>query len=124
VLFCNLFKSPSVKPSMSPLEYHVLLALAGGPLHGYAIKDAVAEESSGTLTPLPGTLYRVVARLLSTRLVIETDQPSGAAPHPGLERRYYKLSAPGRRALEAEARRLKRAATMAEKRLGLVPGRS
>jgi PadR family transcriptional regulator, regulatory protein PadR len=109
---------------MSPLEYHVLLALAGGPLHGYAIKDAVADESSGTLTPLPGTLYRVIARLLSTRLVLETDEPAGAPPHPGLERRYYKLSAAGRRALEAEARRLKRAATMAEKRLGLAPGRS
>jgi DNA-binding PadR family transcriptional regulator len=109
---------------MSPIEYHVLLALAGSPLHGYAIKEAVADESGGTLTPLAGTLYRVIARLVSTRLLLETEAPAGSAPHPGLERRYYKLSAAGRRALEAEARRLKRAAMMAEKRLGLAPGRS
>jgi DNA-binding PadR family transcriptional regulator len=109
---------------MNPLEYHVLLALAGGPLHGYAIKDAVADESGGTLAPLAGTLYRVIARLLSSRLVIETSGDEGASPHPGLARRYYKLTAAGRRALEAEARRLKRSATIAEKRLGLAPGRS
>ena len=40
---------------MSTFEYHVLLALAAGPLHGYAIKDVVAAESSGTLTPRAGS---------------------------------------------------------------------
>ena len=49
---------------MSTLEYHVLLALASGPLHGYAIKDAVTDESSGTLAPRAGSMYRVIARMM------------------------------------------------------------
>jgi DNA-binding PadR family transcriptional regulator len=106
---------------MTTLEYHVLLALADGPLYGYAIKDAVAGESDGTLTPLAGTLYRVIARLMSDRLVAEA-KPVVAEAHPGLARKYYALTAAGRRALGAEARRLKQTATVAEKRLGLVRG--
>lgn len=109
---------------MSLLEYHVLLALARGPLYGYAIKDAVASESAGTQTPRAGSLYRVLARLLTAGLVKETD-PRGEIPaHPGLERRYYVLTAAGRRALAAEAERLKQTIAVAEKRLGMAPGRS
>ena len=104
---------------MNPLEYHVLLALAGGPLYGYAIKDAVADESAGTLTPRAGSLYRVIGRLLTMGQVGETD-PKGETPaHPGHERRYYALTAAGKRALSAEAQRLKGAARMAAKRLGI-----
>ena len=108
---------------MTTIEYHVLLALANGALHGYAIKDAVAVESSGTLTPRAGSLYRVIARLISTRLVTETD-PGEAEPHPGLARRYYTLTPAGRRALAAEAQRLRHTAAVAEKRLLEARGRS
>lgn len=108
---------------MDTLEYHVLLALATGPAHGYAIKDAVAHESDGTLTPRAGSLYRVIARLMTAGLVTEVVPPAEADAHPGLARRYYALSAAGRRTLTAEAIRLKRAAAMAEKRLGLARGR-
>jgi PadR family transcriptional regulator, regulatory protein PadR len=102
---------------MSTLEYHVLLALAGGPLHGYAVKQRVEEESAGSLTPQPGSLYRVIARLIGSGLVNETEPREPVAPHPGLSRRYYILTAVGCRALGAEARRLKGAAALAEKRL-------
>jgi DNA-binding PadR family transcriptional regulator len=44
--------------------------------------------------------------------------------HPGLARRYYALTGAGRRTLAEEARRLKQAAAVAEKRLGLARGRS
>jgi DNA-binding PadR family transcriptional regulator len=104
-------------PRMSILEYHVLLALAGGPLHGYAVKQRVEHESDGGLTPRPGSLYRVIARLMSSGLVAETE-PRGPVPaHPGLSRRYYTLTTGGRRVLAAEAGRLKGAAALAEKRL-------
>lgn len=108
---------------MSILEYHVLLALAGGTLHGYAIKEAVARESGGTHTPHAGSLYRVLARLLGAGLVREADAPRAEPAHPGLERRYYALTAAGRAELAAEAQRLKRTAAVAAKRLGMVSGR-
>ena len=53
---------------MTLLDYHVMLALSSGPMHGYAIKDAVAEDSGGTQAPLAGTLYRVIARLITERV--------------------------------------------------------
>lgn len=102
---------------MNSLDYHVLLALAGGPLHGYAVKQRVETESDGSLTPQAGSLYRVIARLMTSGLVAETEPAGPVSPHPGLERRYYTLTAAGRRVLAAEARRLKGAASLAEKRL-------
>jgi len=107
---------------MSLLDYHVLLALASAPLHGYAIKDVVAAESGGTLTPRAGSLYRVVARLMNVGYVKETDL-ADSEPHPGHARKYYALTPAGRAALAAEARRLKQTAAIAEKRLGIARGR-
>jgi DNA-binding PadR family transcriptional regulator len=106
---------------ISNLEYHVLLALVSRPLHGYAIKDAVMDESGGTLSPPAGSLYRVIARLMGSALVIETTPSEQATPpHPGLARRYYTLTPNGRSVLAAEARRLKLSAAVAERRLGVV----
>jgi len=107
---------------MNLLDYHVLLALSSGPMHGYAIKDAIAEDSGGTQAPLAGTLYRVIARLTTEGLVRETSG-SGGIVHPGHARRYYALTATGRRALADQARQLKEAAVQAERRLG-ASGRS
>jgi DNA-binding PadR family transcriptional regulator len=109
---------------MSLLEYHVLLALASAPLHGYAIKDLVAEESGGSLTPRAGSLYRVLARLMTVGYVADAEPRGVPEPHPGLERKYYALTSSGRAALAAEARRLKQSAAMAEKRLGIARSRS
>jgi DNA-binding PadR family transcriptional regulator len=105
---------------LSGLEYHVLLALAAGPLHGYALKDAVAAESGGAIAPRAGSMYRVVARLITTGLVAETAPAEPSGPHPGLPRRPYAITARGRAALAAEARRLKDAAAMAERRLRVL----
>ena len=107
---------------LSPLEYHVLLALASGPLHGYALATAVAEESNGAVAPRAGSMYRVIARLITSGLVAETEPDDSPEPHPGLARKYYALTTRGRSALAAEARRLKLAAAMAERRLRELRG--
>jgi DNA-binding PadR family transcriptional regulator len=110
------------KAALRALEYHVLLALAEGPLYGYAIVQAVRTESDGKVAPRAGSLYRVLARLMSWGLVEEA-VPSGAAePHPGLERRYYALTRQGSNALTDEARRLRRVANLAARRLGIADG--
>ena len=109
---------------LSTLEYHVMLALATGPLHGYALAGAVAEESSGTLTPRAGSMYRVIARLMTSGLVVETEPADEPEPHPGLTRKYYALTPRGRAALSAEARRLKDAAALAERRLRVIRSQS
>jgi DNA-binding PadR family transcriptional regulator len=105
---------------LSNLEYHVLLAMASGPRYGYAIKSAVEIESAGTLTPGAGSLYRVLARLMTNGLVGEAEPPAMDEPHPGLARKYYQLSAEGREALGAESRRLRSVAALAARRLGAV----
>lgn len=106
---------------LSGIEYHVLLATAGGALHGYAIRDAVEDESGGAIAPRAGSLYRVIARLVSAGLLTETDPPEPEAPHPGRPRRYYGLTPDGRRTLADEARRLEGAAALALERLGARP---
>jgi len=104
----------------NPLEYHVLLALSAEPLYGYAIKEAIAADSGGAQTPRAGTLYRVIARLMSVGWVRETRPEAVVDPHPGLARRYYGLTATGREALSTEARRLKSAAALAQRRLRIA----
>lgn len=106
--------------SVSSLDYHVLLAMARGPIYGYAIKEAVESESAGALSPRAGSLYRVIARLMSAGLVAEARPPREQGPHPGRERRYYGLTPAGREALGAEARRLQSAAALAMERLRTV----
>jgi len=108
---------------MSNLEYHVLLALAGEPLYGLAIRDAVAAESAGALLPRAGSLYRVIARLMADGLVREVAAAPHPSPNPGLPRRYYALTPAARRELLAETRRRKQAVALAEERLGVAPGR-
>lgn len=109
---------------MTPLEYHVALSLAGGPLYGYAVAEAVVSESSGRLVPRPGSLYRVIARLIADGYVRASKPSAPAEPHPGRARKYYTLTAAGRGALLAETQRLKEATAMAEKRLGVSASRS
>ena len=116
--------SETATSGLSNLEYHVLLALASGPMHGYALAVAVAAESGGTLTPRAGSMYRVIARLMSAGLVEEAEPVDRSDPHPGLARKYYALTRAGRAALGAESRRLKEAAALAERRLRIARGRA
>lgn len=105
-----------VSTALSPTDFHVLLALAAGDRYGYAILKAIEQESLGAVRPQIGSLYRVIARLLSSGLVRETTPKHHDDDHPGRPRRYYGLTAAGRRALQGEADRLHNALALAESR--------
>ena len=90
---------------LTPAVFHILLALADGERHGYAIMQEVAQSTEGQIKMGPGTLYGTIKRLLTAKLVEESDE----RPDPNLDderRRYYKLTGLGRRVVEAEAERL------------------
>ena len=110
---------------LSPTDFHVLLVLAGGDLYGYAILKAMEDESKGAVRPEIGSLYRVLARLMSLGFVDEVTPPAKAAHvHRGQPRRYYRLTRKGRAALKADARRLESALAIARARALLPEGSS
>ena len=89
---------------LTPAVFHVLLALAGGERHGYAIMQEVARHSDGRIKMGPGTLYGTIKRLLEIKLIEESDE----RPDPARDderRRYYRLTGLGQRVLKAEAGR-------------------
>jgi len=90
---------------LTPRVFHVLLALAEGPLHGYGVIVAVKDLTDGLIVLRTGTLYVLLRRLLDWKLVTESDERP--APEDDDERRrYYSLTPLGRRVLEAESARL------------------
>jgi DNA-binding PadR family transcriptional regulator len=90
---------------LTQAAFHILLALAAGERHGYAIMHEVQARTGGKMRLGPGTLYGSIKRMLADGLIVE----SGERPDPGLDderRRYYKLSDLGMRVAQAEAKRL------------------
>lgn len=106
-------------PELTPAAFRVLLALAAGPAHGYAVMRFVEQVSAGTVRLGPGTLYRTIGRLLADGLVEETEGSDPDAPHDA-RRRYYRLTPLGRRAAQAEAALLERLVAAAS-RARLLP---
>ena len=94
--------------TLSPTVLHILLALADGAKHGYAIKQEAEIRSDGNVRLGPGTLYEAIQRLEDEGLIRETS--GGADPINGQEaqRRYYALTARGRRVLRDQIDRLGR----------------
>lgn len=93
---------------LTPAMFHILLALADGEKHGYAILKEVARRTGGKVQLSAGTLYGNLARLESSGMIHETDQ----RPEVGLDderRRYYVLTDLGREVAIAEARRMQEA---------------
>ncbi|HEY7426541.1 MAG TPA: PadR family transcriptional regulator [Gemmataceae bacterium] len=90
---------------LSPPEFQILLALADGEKHGYAIMQEVGMRTEGRTRLGPGTLYGAIKRMLRGALIEETEE----RPDPKLDdqrRRYYRLTDAGRCLAVAEAERL------------------
>jgi DNA-binding PadR family transcriptional regulator len=111
--------SPTSYGPLTPAEFQVLVALADGEKHGYAIGKEVTRRTDGQVLLRAATLYTVIKRLLADALIEE----STARPDPALDderRRYYRLTDRGRTIAIAEARRLEQTLAQARTKLGLV----
>lgn len=101
---------------LTPVVFHILVALAEGPAHGYAVAQEVERVTDGRVRMGPGTLYGALQRMRDDGLIEEAENPGEEGAHAD-RRRYYRWTALGRDALRAEAGRLGRAVDLARARL-------
>jgi DNA-binding PadR family transcriptional regulator len=102
---------------LSPTAFYVLVAMADGPRHGYAVAREVEELTDGRIAMGPGTLYGSLQRMSAAGLIEESVNPGEDGLHAS-RRRYYKITPLGSAALRVESERLLRAANVAKERLG------
>lgn len=98
---------PTTYLPLRPAHYLILLSLAEGDLHGYAIKKDVARRTEGRVRLGAGSLYRSLAQLEDDGLVAESEW----RPREALDddrRRYLRLTSRGRAVAAAETERLAR----------------
>jgi DNA-binding PadR family transcriptional regulator len=96
------------KQKLDPLPsaaFQIMLALADCDLHGYAIMRQVEEQTGGRLRLGPGTLYGSIQALLEGKLIEEVERPQGTEVRQE-RRRYYRLTAVGRKLARAEAEKM------------------
>lgn len=108
---------------LTPAVFHILVALTDEERHGYGIMRDVAAQTNDRLVPGPGTLYGCIKRMLAAGLIEESDE----RPDPAMDderRRYYRMTALGRRVVRAEAERLAGAVTAARSRRLLAGGKA
>ena len=106
-------QNPNELVPLPAAQHHILLALADGEKHGYAVMREVARMTNGEMTMGPGTLYGTIKRMLGTGLIEETDE----RPDPELDderRRYYRATGFGMQVLDAETARLHRLVSTAQ----------
>jgi DNA-binding PadR family transcriptional regulator len=96
---------------LTPASFHILLVLAAGPAHGYAIMQEVPRMTEGASQLGPGTLYRTIQKLVEGDLIAAM-----GADHDDERRVPYRLTKRGDAAARAEAERLAVLLRVAEKR--------
>ena len=112
------------RPPLSSATLHILLALAGGDLHGYGIIQEVTRNSSGHYRLGPGTLYDNLKKLMDAGWVADAPSPRRKSTKED-DRRFYTLTRKGKDALAAEVDRLQSVVSKAKLRLQEArPGRA
>ena len=97
---------------LTPALFHVLLALADGDKHGYAILKDVTLRTGGEVRLSTGTLYGVIKRLLQDGM-IEESRRRPAAKNDDERRIYYHLTPLGQQVAAAEAERHEKVVALA-----------
>lgn len=93
---------------LTPQVFHILLALADAPRHGYAIMREVEERTGGAVRIGAGTLYGAIKRLRDQGWIEELADGPAEEEVADERRRYYRLTSTGRAGARAEAERLER----------------
>lgn len=88
---------------LANLPLHVLLALAEGERHGWAVIKRIEELTAGLQSPSSGSLYLAMTRLEERGLIEDAPAP---ADETDPRRRYYRITALGRDVLAGEVERL------------------
>lgn len=102
---------PTAFLPLSAPVFHVLVSLADGDRHGYAIIKGIADRTDGAQRLGAGTLYAILKRLLDDGLI---DEVGMARAHgDDQRRRYYRLTPLGRLVARAEVDRLEQAVASA-----------
>ena len=112
-------RKPDELLPLTPGMFHVLIALADGEKHGYAIIKEVARRTDGAIRLSAGTLYTLIRRFVQEGVIAE----SAERPDPALDderRRYYRITPFGRDVARAEAARMESALGMARAK-NLIP---
>jgi DNA-binding PadR family transcriptional regulator len=102
---------------LPPAIFHILLSLAEGERHGYALKREIARRTDGQIRLGAGALYGSIAKMLGQSLIEESDE----RPDPHLDderRRYYRITPFGRKVAQAEAARMRELVQLASARFG------
>jgi DNA-binding PadR family transcriptional regulator len=105
-------RDPQTLLPLTPAMFYVLVALADGQTHGYAILKDVEQLTDGSVRLSTGTLYGIIKRLSSEGLIRE----SGAVSKDNERRRSYDLTAFGREVARAEAARLEQTLAIAKRK--------
>lgn len=100
---------------LRPVEFDILLSLAGGDRHGYGVIQETEERTGGRVRLELGTLYRALRRMEEQELIAPTDPPPGEEDADG-RRRYYALTPLGRAVAAAETRRMEGLVAVARRR--------
>jgi DNA-binding PadR family transcriptional regulator len=108
-------RDPGSLLPLTPAMFHVLVALADGETHGYAIMKEVEQLTGGAVRLSTGTLYGIIKRLLGEGLVRESRAGASPSREDG-RRRTYELTIFGREVARAEAGRLEETLAMARKK--------
>ncbi len=127
-------RTPEEELPLKPVDFHILLVLTDGELHGYGMVKEIERRSDGRIRLEPGNLYRYLRRLVDAEMVepaerravggsrrsadARTGQHEPANGSDARRRRYYRVTPYGRRVLLADAARMRALAEAVEGGVG------
>lgn len=99
---------------LKPQWFQILLAIADGEKHGLAIMTEVLDNTGGRMRLWPAMLYGSLKDMSEQGLITETDGPPDSSDID--RRRFYKITAAGRSALQTELSQLRDYISLAKRK--------